>query len=1016
MRHILLLLTTILWAAQPAMPQETVWKGSVVSHATGMPIAGAIVTAESDARYSAMSDTKGTFEITLPPHIGTLTVEATDHKSVTLHLPAEGTAIKVLMHPAIVPSAAATALTIEDNLATKQAEGLRTIRGSSNPAQGAMLMLGGWHSLNSNATPLIVVDGVVLDQQNDRPLLHQGYLNNVLSAISPDDIEKVSILHDATALYGAKGGGGVILIETKRAKSMATRIDVNLRSGMEWMPRLPQMMNAAQYRSYAADILGNATTTPEFLSNQTADKQLYAMYHNDTDWSRAVYQKALTQYYGINVQGGDEIAKYNLGINYSNAESTLKGNDFDRLSLRFNTDVNIVDPLTVQLDVGYSNTGRNLRDDGIHSGDNFAPSALALIKSPLLNSHMADKSGNFTASLADYDVFGISNPLAIIEGGDASNKNSLSYNLFFMNIRPEWRLGKHLTISEQVSYVLNNVTERYFMPDEGVPTIVNGTDAAINNQSRAYSSKQTSLMSDTRLTWSARHGLHRMKTVGGMRYMSDTYNNDGISASNTVSDKMPNITATMDNRQVTGCYEQWKSAALYLHADYSYTDRYDLTASLTGETSTRYGRNAQGGITVGDYVWAMFPSLQTRWNVSAEPFFRKTKAISQLAITAGIDQSGNDRIPPYASRSYFTTTPFINGTAGISLGHIGNDKLRWETTTRLHVGAQMRAFEERWGIAVKATKSYTDNLLVWKPLDGISGLSRYLCNEGQLENISYSLHTDIRLLSRRNLSWDIYGTANSYANRLTALPEGNKSFTTDYMEGQLLTAIDNPIAVFYGYRTNGVFATTEAAQEAAIRMGSERGYQLQAGDPVYIDTNDDHIINEEDRQIIGDPNPNLFGSFGTTLTWRGFTFDASFTYNIGGDIYNYARRVLEQGGSYHNQTTAMLRRWVREGQQTDVPRANSASKTSGYGFTDRWIEDGSYMKLRSVSVSYHKPLALSFMQGFTVWVAANNMFTLTRYLGADPEVSCSRNALYQGIDCGLLGEGRSVTAGIKINL
>ena len=112
----------------------------------------------------------------------------------------------------------------------------------------------------------------------------------------------------------------------------------------------------------------------------------------------------------------------------------------------------------------------------------------------------------------------------------------------------------------------------------------------------------------------------------------------------------------------------------------------------------------------------------------------------------------------------------------------------------------------------------------------------------------------------------------------------------------------------------------------------------------------------------------------------------------------------------------MLRRWVREGQQTDVPRANSASKTSGYGFTDRWIEDGSYMKLRSVSVSYHKPLALSFMQGFTVWVAANNMFTLTRYLGADPEVSCSRNVLYQGIDCGLLGEGRSVTAGIKINL
>ena len=1016
MRHILLLLTTLLLATQPAISQESIWKGTVMSHATGLPIAGAIVTAESDARYSSMSNENGIFEIALPSHIGTLAIKATDHKDIILHLPTAGTAINVLMHPTILPSATSTALTVEDNLSMDQTDGLRVIKGSANPAQGAMLILGGWHSLNGSATPLIVVDGVVLDQQNDRNLLHQGYLNNVLSAISPDDIEKVRIIHNATALYGAKGGGGVILIETKRAKSMATRIDVNLRSGIEWMPRLPQMMNASQYRSYAADILGNTTSTPEFLSSQTTDKQLYAMYHNDTDWSKAVYQEALTQYYGINVQGGDEIAKYNLGINYSNAESTLKGNDFDRLSLRFNTDVNILDPLTVQLDVAYSNTGRNLRDDGIQSNNNFAPSALALIKSPLLNSHMADKNGSFTASLADYDVFGISNPLAIIEGGDASNKNSLSYSLFFMNIRPEWRLSKQLTLSEQISYVLNNVTERYFMPNEGVPTTTNGTDADITNQSKAYSSKQTSLMSDTRLIWNAKYGLHRMEAIGGLRYMSDVYNNDGIAASNTVSDKMPNITSTMDNRKVTGCYEQWKSAALYLCADYSYTDRYKLTATMTGETSTRYGRNAQGGISLRNYVWAMFPSLQAEWNVSAEPFFRQTKAISQLTVTAGIDQSGNDRIPPYASRSYFATTPFINGTAGISLSHIGNDKLRWETTTRLHVGAQMRAFEDRWGIGFKAIKSNTDNLLVWKSLNGISGLNRYLCNEGKLENISYSLHSDIRLLSSRNISWDIYGTANRYVNRLIALPDGNKSFTTDYMEGQLLTAVNNPIAVFYGYQTDGVFATTEAAQEAAIKMGSERGYQLQAGDPIYIDTNDDHIINDKDRKIIGNPNPELFGSFGTTLAWREFTFDASFTYNIGGDLYNYARRILEQGGNYYNQTTALLRRWVREGQQTDVPRANSANKTAGYGFTDRWIEDGNYMKLKRVSISYYKPLSLSFMQGFTVWVSANNMLTITRYLGTDPEVSNSRSALYQGVDGGLLGQGRSVSAGIKLNL
>ena len=1016
MKTKLLLIAIALLATLPVIPQENLWKGKIVSHATGFPIAGAIITAEADAQYSCMADDTGMFEIALPSHINVLRVKAADYRELILHCPQMGKIIEVKMHPIIEASVASTALTIEDEMRIQQTEGLRVIKGSANPAQGAMLMLGGIHSLNGATSPLIIVDGVILDQQYDRNLMHQGYVNNVLSAITPDDIEKISVLHNATALYGAKGSNGVILIETKRAKSMATRIDVNLHTGLEWMPRLPQMMNAMQYRSYASDVLGNTTTVPDYLSNQNVDKQQYAMYHNDTDWSSAVYKKAMTQYYGINVQGGDEIAKYNLGINYSDAESTLQGNDFDRLSLRFNTDVNILEPLTVQLDVAYSNTGRNLRDDGIRKNNNFSPSALALIKSPLLSAYMPDKNGNFTSSLADYDIFGVSNPLSIVENGEASNKNSLAYSLFLMNIRPEWRIGRHMTISEQVSYVLNNVTERYFLPDEGVPTTPNGTDAAIVNESKAYSSKQTSLMSDTRMTWHWTHAYHNIKAMAGLRYTSDIYNNDGISASNTVSDKMPNITSSMDNRQVSGCNEQWKSVSLYLHADYKYTERYSLETSLTGETSTRFGKNAQGGVAIGRYVWALFPSLQGTWNVAAEPFFRQAKAISQLAVTVGIDQSGNDCIPPYASRSYFAATPFINGTAGISLNHIGNDKLRWETTTRLHVGAQMRAFEDRWGIGFKAIKSYTDNLLVWKSLNGISGLNRYLCNEGKLDNISYSLHSDIRLLSSRNISWDIYGTANRYINRLITLPDGNKSFTTDYMEGQILTAVNNPIAVFYGYQTNGVFATTEAAQEAAIRMGSERGYQLQAGDPIYIDSNDDHIINDKDRKIIGNPNPDLFGSFGTTLAWRGFTFDALFTYNIGGDIYNYARRILEQGGNYYNQTTAILRRWVREGQQTDVPRANSANKTTGYGFTDRWIEDGSYMKLKRMSISYYKPLSLSFLQGFTVWVSANNMLTITQYLGSDPEVSNSRSALYQGVDGGLLGQGRSVSAGIKLNL
>ena len=214
--------------------------------------------------------------------------------------------------------------------------------------------------------------------------MHEGYVNNVLSAISVNDIEKVTVLKNATALYGAKGANGVVVIETKRAKSMATRIDVDIYGAVELLPKLPSMMNAGQYRLYATDVMGNVTETPDFLDDFTTDKQKYAMYHNDTDWKDYVYHEAFTQNYGVNVQGGDDVANYNLSIGYANAQSTLKYNDFARLNMRFNTDVKFMKNLDCSLDVAYSNTTRNLRDDGMGSGQALSPGMLGLIKSPVL--------------------------------------------------------------------------------------------------------------------------------------------------------------------------------------------------------------------------------------------------------------------------------------------------------------------------------------------------------------------------------------------------------------------------------------------------------------------------------------------------------------------------------------------------------------------------------------------------------------------------------------------------------
>lgn len=1008
-------------------------KGRLVDAATGGPVQGGIIQVAGDNRFSSISDEQGTFEIDVPLYANQLLVNTPTYAPVRVHLAGKGKELVVKMYSEHFSNdhggdvrvtdkgvaedfSSTSSLTIEDELAKKVGADLRVLLRSGNPAQGANLFIGGYNSMNANSQPLVVVDGVILDTQTGRSLMHEGYVNNVLSAISVNDIEKVTVLKNATALYGAKGANGVVIIETKRAKSMATRIDVDIHGSVELLPKLPSMMDASQYRLYASDVAGNITKTPDFLDDNTTDKQKYALYHNNTDWKDYTYREAFTQNYGVNVQGGDDVASYNLSIGYANAQSTLEDNDFSRLNMRFNTDVKFVEALDCRLDVAYSNTTRDLRDDGMKSGEILSPGALGLIKAPILAAYNPDSEGRPTSSLADYDCFNISNPLAILENGEASNKNRLEYTLFSLTAMPKWRINRHLTLSERVSYVLNNVTERSFIPDEGVPTFVEGTEEETTNRSKAYSSKQLSVSSDTRIDWSRRYGGHVIDLSGGFRYLSDSFNSDAMSADNSVGDKLPNISKDMVNRKVDGILEEWKSTAVYVDAAWDYADKYFLQGTVTAETSTRFGKNAHGGVKLGDYVWGVFPSLQAAWVVSAEPFFRNVKGIDYLKLNVGVDQSGNDNVDCFASRTYFAPEAFLNQTAGLSLANIGNDQLKWETVTRLSVGLDMSLWHDRLGIAFNYYKSYVDHMLTFKSLGGVSGLRNYWCNDGKMENQGFDFSATAKVLALKDFSWEVSAGIGHYKNEVTALPDGDKPVYTSVYGGEVLTKVGNPIGLFYGYKTQGVFATSEDAAEANLLDGSKDGKAFRGGDVHFADLVSDGIIDGKDKTVIGDPNPDVFGNFSTSLHYKNWTLDAFFSYSMGNDIYNYQRAILEGGSTYYNQTTAILNRWTSEGQVTEIPRVELDDPMGNSRFSDRWIEDGSYLKLKTLSLSYRIPFNLIFLQGITVWAAANNVFTCTKYLGSDPELSISGSPISQGIDRGLLGHGRSFVLGVKINL
>jgi hypothetical protein len=320
-------------------------------------------------------------------------------------------------------------------------------------------------------------------------------------------------------------------------------------------------------------------------------------------------------------------------------------------------------------------------------------------------------------------------------------------------------------------------------------------------------------------------------------------------------------------------------------------------------------------------------------------------------------------------------------------------------------------------------RSITDHLLTFQALGYLSGLDQNWANSGKMKNEGFDVTVSGKLLALKDWQWELGASVGHYKNQVTELGDGQNEMLTEVGGATILTRVGDAANLFYGYRTEGVYSSTADADAAGQYIlgsnGISRTY-FQGGDMIFADLDQTHggkgEINEYDRTVIGDPNPDIYGNIFTSLSWKRFKLDARFNYSLGNDVYNYMRQQLEGGSRFMNQTTNMTQRWQIEGQQTDVPRLSFQDPMGNARFSDRWIEDGSYLRLKTVTLSYDLPVNSEFLQGFTFWVQANNVFTLTRYLGSDPEFASTNAVLGQGIDMGQLAQSRSFVAGVKINL
>ena len=394
------------------------------------------------------------------------------------------------------------------------------------------------------------------------------------------------------------------------------------------------------------------------------------------------------------------------------------------------------------------------------------------------------------------------------------------------------------------------------------------------------------------------------------------------------------------------------------------------------------------------------------------PLLRELDVVNKLNLFANYGVMGNSRYSSKLGKYYYTSTPYQT-IAGIVRANVPNTKLKAERDYTLNLGLETALWNNRIQLGATYYSIQAKDVLMTGLRSSILGTSTYYNNDGEIDSKGVELSLAVAPVYNKDWKWTIGGNLTTLSNQVKSLGNINEIISTLDDDAQVITRVGEDPYAFYGFKTKGVFATTDEAK--AAHLTNRSGIAYEAGDVHFVDVNGDHIINDADRQVIGSATPDFFGSVFSRLEYKNFALDITLAYSVGNDAYNAVRRVTESGKDFSNQSVSMARRWSMEGQQTDIPRVSYGDKVGNNEFSDRWIEDASYLKLRDITLSYtwDKPL-FNFILGGTVFVTGENLFTITDYLGLDPEFSFSNSTLLQGVDYAKVCAPRSVKFGVNL--
>ena len=791
-------------------PTKTV-TGKITDNATGDPMGGVRIQALGLEAYSTLTEEDGTFKLDIPTFSDALYVYAEGYNPTQVAVKdgvADATLLTTQFNGFYTDGTSITSqrkvtldqtssMSIDEDIERKLGGDIRTIKRNGLPGIGSFMNIRGVNSLNANTQPILIVDGNIIDSQYDRTTMHEGFYNNILLSLDPENVESVQVIKNATALYGAKGANGALIINTKRGKSMATKINVRVYGGAELTPNKLDVLSGDQYTAYLSDMISTVknNTSSSLRSYTFLDKSPSNYYRkvfdNNTDWQKDMYRTAMTQNYKISVEGGDEIGMYDLSLGYTKSESTGKGTDFDRLNLRFNTDIKVFSKVNTELDIAYSQNSYHIMDNGWSESYDMqnigSTNVLGLIQAPFISPYAYYYDENATDAYSSdrlrlsheyagkYAANGgtlmqnpfnfsnmintgsnimneaLRNPYWILQNGEGNNKNYAQTTQINLNVKPTYQVTKTFSISDRFNFNMNRGNEKYFLPVSGTTNYYLQDLGYVTSVQKTFFSKATTLQNDLRLNWENTYGAHHVNVFGGWRYNNYSYSYNYMQGYNNENDKLPILSKNMKYINYGGSNDNWIDMTYYFDANYNYKNRYFADFTVSSMAGSRFGDSTKDGFQLCGVSWGVFPSLQLGWVISSEPWFKTSKGINYLKLTAGVDQSGNDDLDYYAARTYWESVNVTHNTVGLYLKNIENSTIQWETTTKYNVALQGSFLNNRLQAGIDLFWNKTDNLLTLRELPYISGMSeRYWTNEGQLKNKGVEVSVNAALINKKD--------------------------------------------------------------------------------------------------------------------------------------------------------------------------------------------------------------------------------------------------------------------------